>query len=121
MAGAFAWGALAASSLVIGAAAALRFRISLRTIGLVMGFGAGVLISAVAFDLVEEAVGKASGHGAVLIGLFAGCGLFFAGDWLIDRLGGERRKSALGAQPSESDSGLAIVLARFSTAFPSRS
>jgi hypothetical protein len=43
MAEAFAWGTLAASSLVIGAVAALRFRIGLRTIGLVMGFGAGVL------------------------------------------------------------------------------
>jgi ZIP family zinc transporter len=108
MAEAFAWGALAASSLVIGAAAALGFRISLRVIGLVMGYGAGVLISAVAFDLVEEAVGKASGHGAVLGGIFAGCGVFFGGDWLIDRYGGARRKSALGA--GESDSGLAIVL-----------
>ena len=42
---------------------ALRFRIGLRVIGLIMGFGAGVLISAVAFDLVEEAVEKSSGHG----------------------------------------------------------
>ncbi len=55
MAAAFGWGLLAASSLVIGALVALRFRIGLRTIGLIMGFGAGVLISAVAFDLVEEA------------------------------------------------------------------
>ena len=108
MAAAFGWGALAASSLVIGAAAALSFRVGLRTIGLVMGFGAGVLISAVAFDLVEEAAGKASGHGAVLIGIFAGCGVFFGGDWLIDRLGGERRKSALGG--GKNDSALAIVL-----------
>ena len=52
---AFGWGLLAASSLVIGAFVALLFRISLRVIGLIMGFGAGVLISAVAFDLVEEA------------------------------------------------------------------
>jgi zinc transporter, ZIP family len=37
MAEAFGWGTLAASSLVLGAAAALRFRIGLRTIGLVMG------------------------------------------------------------------------------------
>ena len=56
MAAAFGWGTLAASSLVIGAVVALLFRISLRAIGLIMGFGAGVLISAVAFDLVEEAV-----------------------------------------------------------------
>ena len=55
MAAAFGWGTLAASSLVIGALVALRFRISLRVIGLIMAFGAGVLISAVAFDLVEEA------------------------------------------------------------------
>ena len=49
MAAAFAWGALAASSLVLGAVVALRFSIGLRAIGLIMGFGAGVLISAVAF------------------------------------------------------------------------
>ena len=65
MAAAFGWGLLAASSLVIGALVALRFRISLRVIGLIMGFGAGVLISAVAFDLVEEAADMSSGHGAI--------------------------------------------------------
>ena len=43
MAAAFGWGTLAASSLVIGALVALRFRISLRVIGLIMAFGAGVL------------------------------------------------------------------------------
>src|SRR5450755_1916780 len=88
MAASFGWGTLAASSLVIGAVVALLFRISLRAIGLIMAFGAGVLISAVAFDLVEEAVGKSSGHGWVVAGVFAGCGVFFGGDWLIDRLGG---------------------------------
>ena len=89
MAAAFGWGTLAASSLVIGAVVALLFRISLRAIGLIMAFGAGVLISAVAFDLVEEAVDKSSGHGWVVAGLFAGCVVFFGGDWLIDRLGGQ--------------------------------
>jgi hypothetical protein len=39
MAAAFGWGTLAASSLVIGALIALWFRISLRAIGLIMGFG----------------------------------------------------------------------------------
>jgi ZIP family zinc transporter len=108
MAAAFGWGTLAASSLVIGAVVALRLRISLPVIGLIMGFGAGVLISAVAFDLVEEAAGKASGHGAVIAGIFTGCGVFFGGDWLIDRAGGADRKNAKGAQ--ESGSALAIVL-----------
>ena len=102
MAAAFGWGLLAASSLVIGALVALLFRISLRVVGLIMGFGAGVLISAVAFDLVEEAAGKASGHGAVIAGIFAGCGVFFGGDWLIDRMGGGDRKDATGNQESGS-------------------
>jgi zinc transporter, ZIP family len=108
MAEAFGWGLLAASSLLLGGAAALRFRISLRTIGLIMGFGAGVLISAVAFDLVEEAISISSGHGAVLAGVFAGCGVFFVGDWVIDHSGGANRKSAAG--DGERESALAIAL-----------
>jgi ZIP family zinc transporter len=108
MASAFGWGTLAASSLVLGAIVALRVRIGLRAIGLVMAFGSGVLISAVAFDLVEEAINKETGHWAVLVGIFAGCGVFFGGDWLIDRLGGADRKDASGDQAGGSP--LAIVL-----------
>ncbi len=108
MAASFGWGTLAASSLVIGALVALRFKISLRAIGLIMGFGAGVLISALSFDLIQEAVDKSSGHGWVVGGLFAGCGVFFGGDHLIDRLGGGDRKDADGDQ--EGGSPLAIVL-----------
>jgi zinc transporter, ZIP family len=108
MAAAFGWGTLAASSLVIGAVVALRLRLSLRTIGWIMAFGGGVLISAVAFDLVEEAVDTQSGHWAVVVGIFAGCGVFFGGDLLVDRLGGADRKDADGAQ--QAGSALAIVL-----------
>jgi ZIP family zinc transporter len=108
VAGAFGWGTLASSSLVIGAVIALRFRIPLRAIGLIMGFGAGVLISALSFDLVEEAVDKSSGGGWAVAGLFAGCLVFFGGDRLIDRYGGSGRKHATGGQ--EGGSPLAIVL-----------
>jgi ZIP family zinc transporter len=108
MLGAFGWGTLAASSLVIGAVIALLFNISPRVIGLIMAFGGGVLISAVAFDLVEEAFGMSSGNGWVIAGIFAGCAVFFGGDWLIDRSGGAQRKDADGGQ--ENGSSLAIVL-----------
>jgi ZIP family zinc transporter len=108
MAAAFGWGLLAGSSLVIGAIVALCFPLSLRVIGLIMGFGAGVLISAVAFDLVEEAAEKSSGSGWVAAGLFAGCGVFFGGDVLIEHLGGGDRKDPTGGQ--ESGSALSIVL-----------
>jgi ZIP family zinc transporter len=108
MAAAFGWGTLAASSLVIGAVLALIFRISLPAIGLIMGFGAGVLISAVAFDLIQEAADMSSSNAAIIAGVFAGCGVFFGGDMLIDRLGGGDRKDASGDQ--ESGSSLGIVL-----------
>ena len=106
--GAFGWGTLAASSLVIGAIIAIVFKIGLRTIGLIMAFGGGVLISAVAFDLVEEAYGMSSGHGWVIVGIFAGCLVYFGGDWLIDRAGGKNRKDADGGQADGSS--MAIVL-----------
>jgi ZIP family zinc transporter len=108
VAASFGWGTLAASSLVIGALIALRFRIGLRAIGLIMGFGSGVLISALSFDLVQEAVEKSSGHGWVVGGFFAGCLVFFGGDQLIDHLGGGDRKDADGDQ--EGGSSLGIVL-----------
>ena len=107
MGAAFGWGILAGSSLVIGAVVALVFRIPLRGIGLVMGFGAGVLISAVAFDLVDEAISKSSGHGWVIGGFLAGCLTFFGGNRLISRVGGRRRKDATG---EDSGSALSIVL-----------
>jgi ZIP family zinc transporter len=108
VAGAFGWGVLAASSLVIGSVIALLFHMSLRVIGLIMGFGSGVLISAVAFDLVQEAADKSTGHGALIAGLFSGCLVFAGGDWLIGRYGGSGRKQATGDQ--EGGSALAIVL-----------
>ena len=46
----------AASSLLIGALLAMRFTISPRAVGLIMAFAAGVLIRAVAYELVLVAV-----------------------------------------------------------------
>jgi ZIP family zinc transporter len=105
----FVWGLIAASSLVLGALLAIFLDIGRRTIGLIMAFGAGVLVSAVAFDLVEEASTTAPGSGEVIaLGLFAGCLTFFVGDLVIDRLGGEDRKAMTGEQREGSP--LAIVL-----------
>src|SRR6187431_3267384 len=108
MLAAFGWGLLAASSLVIGAVIAMVAHLGNRAIGLIMGFGAGVLISAAAFDLVEEAADAVQGQAVVVIGLFAGCLVFAGGDWLIGRLGGKHRKGPTGKQSDGSP--LAIVL-----------
>ena len=104
----FLWGIVAGSSLVLGGLLALRFPIGRRTLGLIMAFGAGVLISAVAFELVHEAFETSAGDGGVALGLFAGSAVFFLGDTLIDRLGGSGRKSSSGGQAA--GSALAIVL-----------
>lgn len=104
---AFAWGFIAASSLLLGGLLALRRPIGLHPLGLVMAFGSGVLISAVAYELVEDAFGTTGGSG-VGLGLFAGAVAFYLGDLAIDRLGGEGRKSAAGGQ--DAGSGLAILL-----------
>ena len=104
----FAWGALAASSLLLGGVLALRLRIPARLLGLILGFGAGVLVSAVAYELVEEAFSTSEGGGWVAVGLFAGALVFFGGDELIGRRGGSRRKSMGGEQ--EEGTALAILL-----------
>jgi zinc transporter, ZIP family len=99
---------LSASSLLLGGLVALRFRVGSRLLGLVMAFGAGVLISAVAYELVDEAFTTSAWSGGIPLGLGAGALAFFAGDALIDRLGGEGRKSMGGEQAAGSP--LAIVL-----------
>ena len=48
------WGLVAASSLVIGAVVGVG-RISAAVVALMMAFGAGALVCALAFDLTEEA------------------------------------------------------------------
>jgi ZIP family zinc transporter len=103
---ALGWGLLASSSLLLGGLIALRRPVNRLILGLVMAFGAGVLISAVAFELVEEAFETSGLLSDVAIGLFAGCAVFTIGDASIDRLGGADRKRVDGA----GGSGLAIVL-----------
>jgi len=105
---AFAWGIIAGSALVLGGLLALRFRISDRLLGLVMAFGAGVLISAISYELVAEAFEAAGGGGEVAGGLFAGAFAFYAGDVCIGRMGGADRKRPGGQQAQ--GSGLAITL-----------
>jgi ZIP family zinc transporter len=65
---------------LIGAAIALRRELSRQFVGLLMGFGVGALISAVAFELVEKAFETGEGTGAPALGLAAGALVYFGGD-----------------------------------------
>jgi ZIP family zinc transporter len=102
------WGVLASSSLLVGGLLALRTRIRAGLLGLIMAFGAGVLISAVAYELVQQAFDTAAGSGGVALGLALGSLAFFAGDLAIDRMGGSGRERTDGGQASSA--ALAIVL-----------
>ncbi len=106
---AFAWGTLAASSLVIGGLIALHWNVSTRVLGLVMAFGAGVLISAVAYELVLDAFETSDGDG-VALGLAAGALSFYAGDVWLDRRGAGDRKRSNREPVDEGGSALALVL-----------
>jgi zinc transporter, ZIP family len=98
---AMAWSLLGASSLLLGALAAFFLPIGRRLLGMIMAFGAGVLISAVAYELVEEAVVSGAESLAIAAGFALGAVVFYAGALLIDaRLAGHAGASG----------GLAIVL-----------
>jgi zinc transporter, ZIP family len=105
---ALGWGLFAGSSLILGGVLALVLPIGERLLGLIMAFGAGVLISAVAFELVAEAYETSAGSGSLALGLTAGALTFFVGDTLVDRMGGEGRKKV--RRTAGAGSALAIVL-----------
>jgi ZIP family zinc transporter len=98
---AMGWALLGASSLLLGALVAFAVPIPRKVLGFILAFGAGVLISAVAYELVEEAVTTAADSYAVAIGFPLGALVFFLGDVAIDL----RLKGSSGA-----GGGLGIVL-----------
>jgi ZIP family zinc transporter len=101
------WGFVGGGALLLGAVAGIWLPVSNRLVGLVMGFGAGVLFSAVAFELTSEAFDTA-GALVMVLGLICGALVFFAGDWWIDRRGGHRRKSPNGPQAGAGASALVL-------------
>lgn len=109
------WGFVGGAALLIGAVIGLRFRTGQRTIGLVMAFGSGVLISALAFELTAESFDR-GGTLPVAAGLAAGGLSFFLGDWILDHRGGQDRKRSGGEQ--QEGSGGAIVLGALMDGIP---
>ena len=95
MASALGWGALAASSLLIGGALVLARPWPRLIVGLVLGFGAGALISAVSFDLFEEGT-RIGGAGWVGAGLAIGAATYFLLDRLVERRGSGRSGAGAG-------------------------
>jgi ZIP family zinc transporter len=106
MGAAFGWGAVAASSLVLGMVLGLARRWPTRLIGLVLAFGAGALVSAVSFELFEEGV-AVGGAPAVGIGLGLGALVYFVLARAVERVG-----------PGGSSGGTALALGAFLDGIP---
>jgi ZIP family zinc transporter len=92
---ALGWGALAAASLVIGALLALARRWHDGVVGAVLAFGAGALISSVAFELAQEGL-EIGSPVSVAIGLALGAVTFFLADRAVTRIGGRKGGGAAG-------------------------
>ncbi|MFG3155561.1 ZIP family metal transporter [Streptomyces sp. NPDC048219] len=110
------WGLLAGSALLLGASVGFGVRVPQKVIATVMAFGAGVLISAVSFELVGEAYDQA-GLAPAAIGTILGAVAYTAGNLWLARRGARHRKRSghhtAHVQPSEAQqggSGLALAL-----------
>lgn len=103
------WGFIGGASLLLGALVGLFIPVPTRIVGLVMGFGVGVLISAVAFELTGAAYDRA-GATPVVLGLSAGAMVFYCGDLLISRRGGRRRKDPTGTSAAGGASGASALV-----------
>lgn len=106
------WGLLAGGALIIGAGTSYFVRVPRSLIAGVMSFGAGVLISALSFDLMEEAF-RRGGFTATAIGFVSGAAVYTLADAILARHGAKHRKRSGPQHPSEQQSpgsGLAIAV-----------
>jgi zinc transporter, ZIP family len=115
MTAAIAWGALAASSLVLGALIGLVRPWPGRAVGAVLGFGAGALISAVSFDLAEEGV-RLGGADSVATGLALGALTYYLADRVIERPAHLRGRTP--ARAAGPNAGSALALGAFLDGIP---
>jgi zinc transporter, ZIP family len=114
---ALGFGALAASSLLLGALLGQARAWPPRAIGLVLGFGAGALIAAVSFELAEDGV-AIGGPGAVAIGLALGALTYYVADTLVERRGRDSRRSSVQRRSESAKAGTALALGAFLDGIP---
>src|SRR3954463_16218771 len=85
------WGLLSGSGLLIGALMGWYVPMSKRVVAAIMAFGAGVLISALAFELMDEAW-RRGGFGPVAGGFLGGAALYTVLNLLLAARGARHRK-----------------------------
>jgi ZIP family zinc transporter len=103
------WGSVSGSALVIGAAIAWFAAVPSRVVAFIMSFGSGVLISALSFELMEEAI-AGGGFLPTAIGFVGGAAVYTAANVYLSHRGAKHRKRSGDQQPSDEGSGLAIAV-----------
>ncbi|PQV65311.1 zinc transporter, ZIP family [Abditibacterium utsteinense] len=106
------WGLVSGSALVLGALIGFFTKVPQRVIAAIMAFGSGVLISALSFELIDEAY-KSGGIGPTALGFIGGASIYTLANYALAKQGAKHRKRSGEKQPSEADdggSGLAIAV-----------
>jgi zinc transporter, ZIP family len=88
-------GAAAQTSLILSGLVVYAVRVPSKVIGALAGFGAGALVSAIAFDLIPE--GQVLDNAQLALWMLLGAAVFVVSDHLVEaRFGGEGGSGALG-------------------------
>ncbi|MFW2829666.1 ZIP family metal transporter [Sphingomonas sp. ID0503] len=108
------WGLVGGSALLLGATVAYVAQLPQRLIAAIMAIGSGVLISAVAFDLMDEAYQR-GGFDSTSAGFLGGAVAYTLANVVVSRAGAKHRKrsgsnAAESQAPADSGSGLAIAI-----------
>lgn len=108
------WGLVGGSALLLGAVIAYIADLPQRLVAAVMAMGSGVLISAVAFELMDEAY-ETGGFDSTAAGFLGGAVVYTLANWLVTRAGGKHRKRSgsndkARQAPSDENTGLSIAI-----------
>ncbi|MDB4985968.1 MAG: family zinc transporter [Myxococcaceae bacterium] len=104
------WGLMAGSALLVGAAIGFFVSLPARYVAAVMAVGAGVLISALSFELMEEAAQR-GGLGSTALGFMAGAVVYSAANVVLARYGAKHRKRSGEQQKKEQTDGSGLAIA----------
>lgn len=102
------WGFIAASALLLGSALGWFIRFPPKAVAYVMAFGSGVLLAALSFDLVGDALAEAGMHW-VAGGFMAGALGFSLINYWLNSSGVKHRKRSHRQQPATNNTGVAIA------------
>lgn len=103
------WGLLGASSLVFGAAVAYLVSLPRQLTAGIMSFGCGVLISAVAYDLLEDGY-QEGGILPIVAGALVGSVAYAFADYVVSKRGAHHRKQS-GNQQQQAGKGGGMAIA----------